>query len=117
MLLVGCLVSLVFAVLAARPRVTQHTVTLDDVHAGRANILFFGNFVKMSIEDYELGMQDLMRNSEKTYMNMVRDIYYLGVVLDRKFRLLRLSYNAFMVGLVTGVVLLLWLYLGVEGLG
>jgi len=110
-LLLGCLTSMVFAVLAARPRVSRHDVSVEDARSGKANILFFGNFVRMPKEDYVEGMQELMRNTDRVYLNMIRDIYSLGGVLDRKFRLLRVSYTAFMVGLVAGVLMLLGSYL------
>ncbi len=48
-----------------------------------------------------------MRNTDRVYLNMTRDLYSLGGVLERKFRLLRVSYTAFMVGFVAGVLLLL----------
>ena len=109
-LLLGCLTSLVFAVLAARPRISRATISLEDARSGRANILFFGNFVAISQEDYVEGMQALMRDTDRVYLNMIRDIYNLGGVLERKFRLLRVSYTAFMIGLVAGVMLILVAY-------
>ena len=109
-LLLGCLTSMVFAVLAARPRITHSNITLDDAKSGRANILFFGNFVALSQDDFVEGMQALMKDTDQVYVNMSRDIHSLGTVLERKFRLLRLSYTAFMFGLVAGVLLLLASY-------
>jgi hypothetical protein len=109
-LLLGCLTSLVFAVLAARPRVSRTAVTPEDARSGKANILFFGNFVGLEPGDYVEGIQTLMREPDRIYLNMARDIFSLGSVLDRKFRLLRVSYTAFMVGLVAGVLLLLVSY-------
>jgi hypothetical protein len=109
-LLLGCLTSLVFAVLAARPRVSHITVAQEDARSGKANILFFGNFVRVKQEDYVQGMEALMRDTDRIYHNMAQDIYSLGTVLERKFRLLRVSYTAFMVGLVAGVLLLLVTY-------
>jgi hypothetical protein len=109
-LLLGCLLSLVYAVIAARPRVTRREVTLEDVRADRANILFFGAFVSMSEEDFLTGMWELMENRRRTYTNMMRDLYGLGKVLETKYRLLRVSYTIFMVGLVAGVALFLAVY-------
>ncbi len=106
-LLLACLLSLVYAVLSARPRVTSSVVTLDDVIKDRANILFFGTFVNMEEEEYFQGMQELIRNPDRAYGNMIRDIYGLGRVLEKKYRLLRASYNVFMLGLVLGVTLFL----------
>lgn len=113
----GCVVSLVYAVLAARPRVTQGTATLEDVQAGKANILFFGTFTNMSEEEYYLGMRELIENPERTYGHMIRDIYGLGSVLQTKYRLLRVSYTVFMFGLISGVLLFLAVFAGAAGGG
>lgn len=111
-LLLGCMVSMIFAVLAARPRVSRRgDVSLEDVRNAETNILFFGNFTQMSEEEYVEGMNELMENREALYTNMIRDVYGLGVVLERKFRFLRLAYNVFMASLVAGVIL----FLGVFG--
>lgn len=111
-LLGACLGALVFAVLAARPHLTQRTVTLDDVRRDAANVLFFGNFTSLPQEDYVTGMTELIRDGDRLYVSMLRDIYHLGQVLERKFRLLRISYIIFMWGLVTGVVLFVAVFLG-----
>lgn len=106
-LLVFCLLSLVYAVLAARPRVTRHNVSLDDVRAKKANILFFGNFTSLGEEEFVEGMGELIGDPPQVYGNMIRDIYGLGSVLETKYRLLRTSYTVFMIGLVVGVLLFL----------
>ncbi len=102
-LLLTCLGSMVYAVLSARPRVSKEVVTLDDVRANRANILFFGNFYTMEREEYVEGLEELMQDSQRLYDNMSRDLHGLGVVLARKYRLLRYAYNIFMVGLILSV--------------
>ncbi len=112
-LLLACLVSMVYAILAARPRVSSRLISLEDVRRNRANILFFGNFVQLSEDDFVTGMSELLQNQDGVYTNMIRDIYSLGAVLQRKFALLRTSYTVFMYGLVAGVVLFLAVFLGV----
>jgi hypothetical protein len=116
-LLVGCVIAMVYAVLAARPRVTSHVVSLDDVRANRTNILFFGNFVSMSEDDFVVGMSELMRDTDRVYTNMIRDIYSLGGVLSKKFRLLRLSYTVFMWALGLGVLLFIGVFVAVAAFG
>jgi hypothetical protein len=106
-LLVFCLLSLVYAVLAARPRVTRREATLEDVRQDKANILFFGTFTTMKEEDFLQGMRELIKDPERAYGNMIRDIFGLGSVLETKYRLLRTSYTIFMVGLILGVTLFL----------
>jgi hypothetical protein len=109
-LVLGCLGSIVYAVLAARPRVTHRKVVLSDIRANKANILFFGTFVNMSEDDFLAGMWELMNDRERTYTNMMRDLYGLGSVLETKYRLLRISYTIFIIGLVVGVGLFLGAY-------
>ena len=112
-LLVTCMISMVFAILAARPRVSSHAVSLEDVRSNKANILFFGNFVNMKEEDYLTGMHELMGNTEQLYSNMIRDIYSLGSVLERKYALVHRAYTIFMWGMGASVLgfvaVLLWL--------
>ena len=112
-LLISCLISLVYAILSARPRVSSKTVKLEDVRQNRANILFFGNFVNMNEAEYLEGMTELLQNTDNLYQNMMRDIYSLGGVLALKFRLLRISYTVFMFGLVLGVLLYIGVFIGV----
>lgn len=113
LLLLTCLASLVLAVLAARPRVTQKTVTPEDVRQNRGNILFFGTFTNMEEKDFVAGMWELMEDRERIYTNMMRDLYGLGAVLGAKYRLLRASYTVFMIGLAVGVVAFLAVYASV----
>ncbi len=102
-LLIGCVTALVYAVLAARPRVSNIPLTLKDIADNNGNILFFGNFVNLSEEEFVEGMRDLMMTQDHLYLNMVRDLYGLGQVLKTKFQLLRISYTVFMFALVVGV--------------
>lgn len=103
-LLLTCLVSIIYAVRAARPRVSSTLLTLDDIRANRANILFFGHFVNLSQEDYLTGMMEILQRPDVLYSQMTRDIYGLGSVLMRKFELLRVAYTVFMIGLTIGIL-------------
>lgn len=114
-LLVTCMIALVYSVLAARPRVSKEDVSLEDVRSNRSNILFFGNFNKLNREDYVTGMEELMTDSERLYDTMARDLYGLGSVLSEKYRLIRIAYNVFMVGLVLSVSSFILVYLLISG--
>jgi len=100
MLLTFCLTAIVFAILATRPNVTRGRFTKEDIKAKKANLLFFGNFHKMSLQDYEWGMKQMLNDSDYLYGSMIRDIYFLGTVLGKKYKLLRISYTIFMWGLI-----------------
>ena len=71
------------------------------------DIVFFGNFVNLELEEYEEAMDAVLREGELMYGNMVRDLYFLGKVLDKKYRYLTNSYNIFMVGFVATVLIFL----------
>ena len=103
-LLIGCVVSMVYSILAARPRVTSRVVDMEKVRSDEANILFFGNFISLEEEEYVEGMKEIIQQTDRLYTNMIRDLYGLGQVLDKKFRLLRTAYNLFMASLILGVL-------------
>ncbi len=112
-MLLGSLISIVYAVLAARPRVSSSTVDLNEFKTRKNNILFFGHYVSMPEEDYVEGMTELMNDQNALYHNMIRDIYGLGRVLDKKFALLRTSYTTFMIGLILGILSFITVYVWV----
>lgn len=99
-----CLGTIVFAVLATRPNVTSGVFTKDDVYKKRTNLLFFGNFHSMKLDDYEWGIKEMMKDSDYLYGSMIRDNYFLGKVLGKKYRLLRIAYTIFMFGLVIAIL-------------
>lgn len=103
-LLLTCLLTIIFATLSTRPKVSGGTFTPDDLKHRRVNLLFFGNFFKMKFEDFNQGIQELMEDKAFLYGSMTKDIYFLGQVLGRKYRLVRISYNVFMVGLVLSLL-------------
>ncbi|HEU4575086.1 MAG TPA: Pycsar system effector family protein [Chitinophagaceae bacterium] len=105
MLLVGfCTGATIFAVLATRPKIIGGTFSVDDIHNKTTNLLFFGNFHKMKLEDYDWAMKQMLNDRNYLYESIIKDIYYLGVVLARKYKYLRISYNIFMVGLIVATL-------------
>jgi hypothetical protein len=101
--LLGTLVSIIYAILAARPRVSHKPITLADLRHSEGNILFFGNFANMKEHEFVEGMSALMQDKTVTYETMMRNIYGLGVVLNKKFALLQVAYTSFMIALILGV--------------
>ena len=106
-LLFTSLGSVVTAILSAQPDVTSFKwlkKSPEIANNRRVNLLFFGNFTKLSLDNFQDGIRELMRQKEGLYTNMVTDVYYLGEVLARKYNLLRTSYSVFMVGLILTVL-------------
>lgn len=97
-------ISMVLAVLATRPNVTSGQFTKEDVKNKKVNLLFFGNFHKMKLDDFEWAINELVKDKEYIYSSLTKDLYFLGLVLNRKYKLLRWTYTIFMIGMVVSVI-------------
>ncbi len=98
------LISMGLSVLATRPNVTSGKFTKEDVNQKKVNLLFFGNFHKMRLDDFEWAMNELIHDKDYLYSSMTKDLYFLGVVLARKYKILRLTYAIFMLGIALSVI-------------
>lgn len=96
--------TVIIAIMATRPKVSEGRFTKSDVMNKRTNLLFFGNFYKSTIEEYEWAMGVMMQDKDYLYSSLVKDIHQLGVVLARKYKLIRLAYTIFTIGIVTSVI-------------
>lgn len=96
---VSSFLSVTFAVMAIAPNKTQGRFTKEEIKNKQGNLLYFGNFHKMSEKEYEWGMLQKLNDSDYLYSTMIKDIYYLGKTLDRKYNLIRTSLVTFIAGL------------------
>ncbi|MEO6348066.1 MAG: Pycsar system effector family protein [Aquaticitalea sp.] len=101
--LVG-VVCMIMSIIATRPNITGGTFTKEDVANKNVNLTFFGNFHKMDLKEFEWAIGELVNDKEYIYSSMTKDLYFLGKVLDRKYRILRATYTVFMVGIIISVI-------------
>jgi hypothetical protein len=104
MLTLTSLIALVYAIIVTRPKVTSGTFTSEDVKNKKANLLFFGNFFNMSLNDFSWGMKEMINDQDYLYDSMIKDFYYLGQVLGQKYQRLRHCYTIFMYGVIVSVL-------------
>ena len=97
-LLIGCVPSLVFAVLALRPRLSRTPVTVEQVRANAGNLLFFGQFSSMPLEDFNESMHALIDNPRLLQDHLIRQLWLMGQSLRQKYRFLQIAYALFLVG-------------------
>jgi predicted metal-dependent HD superfamily phosphohydrolase len=97
-------ISIVLSVLATRPNVTSGKFSKEDVANKKVNLLFFGNFHKMKLDEFEWAMHEMMKDRDYLYGSLTKDLYFLGLVLNRKYNLLRVTYTVFMIGIVVSVI-------------
>ena len=102
--------SVVLSVLSTRPKISNVAITKEMIKEKKTNILFFGNFSKMSLKDFEWGIDYLMDNEDTLYNSLTKDLYYLGLVLNRKYKLLRITYTVFMFGIIISAAAFIYSY-------
>ncbi len=105
------MLTIIFATLSTRPKVTSEIISLEDIKKKKSNLLFFGNFYRLDFNDYEKGLREVMKNTDYIYASLTKDIYSLGKVLAVKYKYLRLSYTIFMTGIIISGILFLSLAL------
>ena len=103
-LLMVSLSCIIFSILATRPSIPDGLFSQNDIERKKVNLLFFGNFYKMALSDYSKGMITVMNDQEFLYGTLINDVYSQGVVLGRKYKLIRIAYNIFMFGLIAAVL-------------
>lgn len=96
--------TIVIAILATRPKITEGRFSKSDILSKKTNLLFFGNFHKSTLEEYQWGMSAMMKDKDYLYGSLIQDIHQLGVVLGHKYKLIRIAYNVFMIGIVVSVI-------------
>ena len=93
--------TIVLAILSTRPKISHGKFTPQQIIRREANLLFFGNFHDMPLLEYKSAVKDMMLDNEYLYESLIMDIYFMGKVLARKYRLTTWAYSVFMIGLVT----------------
>jgi len=102
--LLSAVVTIVISILATRPQVTSGSFTMEGVKEKKINLLFFGNFYKTTYEKYDAAMREMMLDTDYLYGSLIKDIFNLGEVLGRKYKLVRIAYNVFMIGIIVSVL-------------
>ena len=97
LILITNLTSIAYAIFATRPEL---------IHGKKEtqNLMFYGNFQEMGEDEYVENISNLMNQGDELYKTIAKDTYYLGKTIDRKFKLLRKSFNIFLIGITISVI-------------
>lgn len=97
--------TIVIAILSTRPRILKDTSNHDQKHAlaQERNILFFGHFTKMPLDEFEMALKEIYKNREQLYQSLTKDIYYQGIILVWKYKYITISYNVFLFGFIVSI--------------
>lgn len=97
-------ISMIMSIIATRPNVTRGEFTKEDVKNQKVNLSFFGNFHKMELDEFEWAITEMLKDKDYIYKALTKDLYFLGKVLERKYRLLRITYTVFMIGIIVSLI-------------
>ena len=90
-------VSAICAILALKPKIIRTSKKKSK------SMLFFHNFYRKTLQEYKEEMNVILESEERVYNQLVTDMYYNGLVLERKYALLGISYTLFLLALVFSV--------------
>jgi hypothetical protein len=93
-------VSAVFALLVITPRFRNP----NPVYGLPSNLLFFGSFATMAQDEYVSALKAALQDNEQARTLIMRDIYQIGKVLDKKYVNLRLSYLSLGAGIIISAI-------------
>lgn len=107
LLTVVCLITVILAIRSTRPNIKNTAVPENKI-----DFLFFGDFIQLDSHTYRDGIRNIMRDHNLLYNSMADNIYLQGKVLSRKYRLLKLAYTVFALGIGAVLVsyILAWLF-------
>jgi len=100
-----CLLTICLAAYAVMPKLPPADQAPPDLQSPSFNILFFGDFTRLSQAQFESTMEEIMNDPSRAYGAQVREIYLLGTFLaKKKYRFLRLGYLSFITGLFASFI-------------
>ena len=96
-LLAFCCISAICAILALKPKIIQPKKE-------KRSVFFFNNYYRMTLEDYKTQMHGIISSPDLIYEHMLKNMYYNGLVLKRKYALLGFSYSTFLIAIVSSIL-------------
>lgn len=109
--LLTSVVTMIIATLSTRPVRTNGETDMSKLLSGKTNLFFFGNFYKLSRDDYEKGIKTIVADRDYLDTSFINDLYFLGIALGDKFRLLRICYGVFVIGVSLSLLAFIITYL------
>lgn len=97
--------SMTFAIFATRPQIQGGEFSPEQIASKSAGLMTFDDFYKMPLAEYEAAINSVMEDREFLYATIKRDLHRLGVDLSRRYRMIRTSYDVFLIGIIISVVM------------
>ncbi|MEA3228099.1 MAG: DUF3616 domain-containing protein [Campylobacterota bacterium] len=99
--------SIIFAVLAVKPRRKDHLVEKEYLE-GYSSLLYYQDMADLTPKDYSKEMNKVLFSSEESKEEMITHLHILGVEIKKKYFWLAQAYTFFSVGLVITASLIIY---------
>jgi hypothetical protein len=97
------LTSTMLAVQAAKPSIVGKSKNEGD--KPKSSLMFFGESSRYTMEDYLAETKKMLAENSTIQDHMSISLYFQGIVLNRKYKLIRKAYEVFVLGLGLGILL------------
>jgi len=107
-LIAFCLMTIGLATYAVMPKIPFFfkRETRASIKSPGFNLLFFADFVRLTYEEFETSMEEVMNDPSLTYEVQIKELYTLGMFLaKKKYRFLRLAYITFIIGAFASAII------------
>ncbi|MEP7109487.1 MAG: Pycsar system effector family protein [Ferruginibacter sp.] len=104
LLVITCVTTIVLAVISTIPKFIKKDPKSKYKHGNEVNILFFGDFSKLTLTDYKKAMKETYKDKNELYDSLSRDIYYQGIILVWKYKYIKVAYIIFMYGFIITIL-------------
>ncbi len=106
--------SIILSIMSTQPKVTGGEFTKEEVKDRKVNLLFFGNFYKMPYNIYQSALDEVINDKSYVYRMLTKDLYLLGLVLKKKYTLLKITYIVFTIGIILSVIAFIFAFVGIN---
>lgn len=107
------LVSIIFAVLAVRPRTKEKLVKKEHL-PGYESLLYYQDMAEMDPTEYMQRMKKSLRCVEESSEEMIKHLHILGAEIKKKYFWLKQAYTFFSLGLIVSASLVIYGLMYVE---
>jgi len=90
-----------YSLMVITPRFRNKRMKTGSEHG---NLLFFGGFSELSQDEYITILSSELQSNQSAHELLMKDIYQIGKVLQKKYRNLRLSYAILASGVLVSMV-------------
>ena len=105
--------SIIFAVLAVKPRRKDKLVKKEELKEYRS-LLYYQDMADLSPKEYSRQMKNVLVNSEESTEEMITHLHILGNEIKKKYYWLAHAYTYFSTGLVVSAILIIYALIYVE---